>query len=52
MEPVRALRWSTMVSVVLALISLGMAVAWKREHDRAQCWQAAAEEDQPGSDCR
>lgn len=42
-----------LISAGLALICLGLAIAWQREHDEAACWRAAAEDNQipPEGDC-
>jgi hypothetical protein len=37
------------VARVLALISLALAIAWKREHSDAACWRAAFEADDTGA---
>ena len=35
----------TAIAVGLAIISLALAIAWKREHESAKCWRAMAEDD-------
>lgn len=41
-----ALRSLAAAAVVLALICVCLAAAWKAEHDRAECWRAAFEDDE------
>ena len=55
-EPVsaeRAVRWLAALLVLTAVLCVGLAYAWRREHLRAQCWRAMVEEDQaqPEGDC-
>jgi hypothetical protein len=41
------------VSVALALMCAGLAVAWKEQRDQAECWRAAAQfQLQPDGECR
>ena len=35
----------TAIAVALAIISVALAIAWKREHEMAKCWRAMAEVD-------
>jgi hypothetical protein len=48
------LRLLALACVALAAFCIALAVAWKREHDTAECWRAAFEDDEipAGGDCR
>ncbi len=43
MKAVTAVRVLALVAVALALMCATLAVAWRRERDKAECWRAAAE---------
>ena len=49
----RAARTLAVISILLALFCFLAALAWRREHLRADCWRATAqdEETQPEGDC-
>ena len=41
------------VSVALALMCAGLAIAWKQQRDQAECWRAAAQfQLQPEGECK
>jgi predicted permease len=42
----RTLQVLASVAVLLALICVGLAVAWKDKRDEAECWRAAFEDDE------
>lgn len=42
-------RLLALIAAALSLICVALALAWTREHRRAECWRFLAEDDEPPS---
>jgi hypothetical protein len=41
--PTRTIQALAVLCVLLAMMCLGLAVLWQRQHEAAECWRAAAQ---------
>ncbi len=44
-RPTGPVRLLTVIAVALALMCVGLAIAWKSKADEAECWREAFEDD-------